>query len=177
MNYDELSSWCLQHREIPEDTNNPFICSYQINIDGDDPENFPEECSSINNPDKSFRLFITTRHLICLASEIKTIQADATYKLLWHNFPVLIIGFSDMDKVFHPLGLALCTTERGADFEFIFNSLQVGLYRCGHEKLKNISLVADAADSITNGFANVFFPENEKYKRGTFLLANTIKLY
>ena len=35
----------------------------------------------------------------------------------------------------------------------------------------------DAADSITNGFANVFFPENEKYKRGTFLLANTIKLY
>ena len=41
MNFDELSQWCNSNRNIPEDFNDPFVVSYQINIDGEDPEYFP----------------------------------------------------------------------------------------------------------------------------------------
>ena len=36
MNYDELSEWCIQNRDLPEDSNTSFVINYQINIDGDD---------------------------------------------------------------------------------------------------------------------------------------------
>ncbi len=41
MNFDELRQWCIERRNVPENLNEPFVVSYQINIDGDDAENFP----------------------------------------------------------------------------------------------------------------------------------------
>ena len=37
----------------------------------------------------------------------KVIQADATYKLNWPGFPVMVVGTSDMDRKFHPGGIAI----------------------------------------------------------------------
>ena len=104
-------------------------------------------------PVASMRVFISTRHLLSLASKyVRILQADATYKLLWLGFPVLIIGISDMNKIFHPIGIALCKDEKTADFAFIFNSLVIGINRCNLPELNHVDLLADAADSITNGF-------------------------
>jgi hypothetical protein len=167
MNFDNLSKWCKENYSVPEDLHTPFVVSYQINIDGDDPDNFPESVSNIENPVRSMRLFISTKHLLSLASEhTKTIQADATYKLVWLSFPVLIIGISDMDKVFHPLGIALCKDEKSKDFEFIFNGLKIGIDRCFFKPLQHVDLLADASDSITNGFKRVFVDQETEYKRG-----------
>ena len=87
MNYDELSEWCIQNRDLPDDSNTSFVVSYQINIDGDDAENFPDSVATVENPITSMRLFISTRHLISLASTYRqlasSLQADATYKLVW----------------------------------------------------------------------------------------------
>ena len=103
------------------------------------------------------RLFLTTKHLLRLACEhLEVLQADATYKLLWLNYPVLIIGMSDREKVFHPLGLALCKQETGNDFTFIFKSLLIGITRCGFQVPKKVHLLADGADAITNGFKEGF---------------------
>ncbi|CAF4641731.1 unnamed protein product [Rotaria sp. Silwood2] len=57
--------------------------------------------------------------------------SDATYKLVWQGFPVLIIGTTDLNKAFHPFGLAIYL-------------------------LKPTALICDAADSIKNGLKNVF---------------------
>ena len=45
--FDDLINWCKKCREIPEDPNEPFVVCYQINIDDDDPELFPEQIVSI----------------------------------------------------------------------------------------------------------------------------------
>ncbi len=149
MNFDELSQWCIERRTIPEDLNEPFVVSYQINIDGDDAENFPPTLD-IPNPECSMRLFISTKHLLLIASKYpKDIQADATYKLIWLGFPVLIIGISDMNKVFHPFELSLSRDEKTNNLAFIFSSLAIGIERSGWQILQVVNLLADAAHSIT----------------------------
>lgn len=41
--FDDLINWCKKNREIPDDPNQPFVISYQINIDNDDTEIYPEQ--------------------------------------------------------------------------------------------------------------------------------------
>ncbi|CAF4977631.1 unnamed protein product [Rotaria sp. Silwood1] len=73
-----------------------------------------------------------------------------------NGFPILVIGTTDLNKAFHPLGLAICSNEKAEDFEFIFNALQIGMEKIKKNLLKPKSLVCDAADSIKNGFRSVF---------------------
>ena len=102
------------------------------------------------------RLFISSKHLLSIASKhLKVLHADATYKLTLLGYPVLIIGTSDMDKVFHPLGISLCTDEKSEDFQFIFASLKIGIEKCGYQQLNNVDLMADSADAISNGFLSL----------------------
>ncbi|CAF3244419.1 unnamed protein product [Rotaria sp. Silwood2] len=42
------------------------------------------------------------------------------------------------------------------DFEFIFNWIAIGLQKIHKDLLKPTGLICDAADSILNGFKNVF---------------------
>lgn len=108
---------------------------------------------------------VSSLALMAAPSHIWKLQVDATYKLLWLGFPVLIIGISDEDRKFHPIGLELTRDEKAEDFEFVFKSLVVGLERCGLQQLQHVDLLADAADAITKGFSNAF--SNQKsFKRG-----------
>jgi len=66
-----------------------------------------------------------------------------------------------MNKAFHPFGLAVCTNEKTQDFEFIFQSLQIGLEKINKPRLVPIALVSDAAAAIKNAFKNTFANENE----------------
>ncbi|CAF4227099.1 unnamed protein product [Rotaria sordida] len=84
------------------------------------------------------------------------LHADATYKLIWQGFPVLIVGTTDFNKAFHPFGLAVCSNEKTKDFEFIFNSIQVGMEKINKDLLYPTALISDAADAIKNGFTNIF---------------------
>jgi hypothetical protein len=68
-----------------------------------------------------FRVFISSKRLLQMASKANVIQTDATYKLIWNGFPVIIIGTSDMNNVFHPFGIAICL--RLADFLNTANEL------------------------------------------------------
>lgn len=88
----------------------------------------------------------------CTVQHCSIVQADSTYKLVWLGFQVLIIGITDMDKVFHPLGLTLSLEEKAEDFEFIFKSLIIEIEICQYQQLGLVNLQADAADAITNGF-------------------------
>lgn len=151
------------------DENQAFVCGYQINIDDDDPENHPSQLETVFNPLKSARFFVTTPNLLRLAStHCALLQADATYKLTWLGFPVLIIGISDANNVFHPFGLALTREEKAEDFEFLFKSFQIGIESCGFPSLGHVDLLADAADAITNGFVNAF--SQDSFKRGNKLM-------
>jgi hypothetical protein len=79
------------------------------------------------------------------------VQSDATYKLNWNGFPVIIIGTSDSNHKFHPFAIAVCTREAAADFTFLFRAVHA--YNI---KWHPTIFLADASDAITAGFVEVF---------------------
>ncbi|CAF1167498.1 unnamed protein product [Adineta ricciae] len=155
----ELEEWCKMNLDVPVDENKSFVVSYQIIYEGEDNEGDDDDEDITEN---KFRIFISSLRLLTIASMSSHINADATYKLIWQGYPVLIIGTTDLNKVFHPFGLAICSNEKTKDFEFIFKSVQVGMQKMKKESLKPTALVADAADAIKNGFKNVF---NNEYNQ------------
>ncbi|CAF4253261.1 unnamed protein product [Rotaria magnacalcarata] len=122
LNY--IKNWCIEKSIVPNDPDECFVANYYIKDDDDDP---------------LFILFVTTRNLIKNCLNSNHICADATYKLIWQGYPVLIVGTTDKQCAFHPFGIALCINEKTSDFDYC-----------------PIILVADASGAITNGFINVF---------------------
>ena len=83
------------------------------------------------------------------------ICADATYKLIWQGYPVLIIGATDIGKKFHPFGLSISIKEEHTDFAFIF-SLKDAVKTLFDVDYQPTTLIADASAAITNGFVEAF---------------------
>jgi len=61
--------------------------------------------------------------LLRTMEKTEMIQIDATYKLNWQGYPVMVFGTSDCNQVFHLFGLAVCNGETAEDFRFIFESV------------------------------------------------------
>ena len=125
----ELEEWCVKNSVIPEDENTAFVSNYMVSDNEFDDD---EDVSS-----DFFGVFITTKRLLDIASRSKHIHADATYKLIWQGFPILIVGTTDYNKAFHHFGLAVCRTEDSTAFEFIFNSVKKGLFNLKKQQLEN----------------------------------------
>ncbi|CAF3879166.1 unnamed protein product [Rotaria sordida] len=149
----EFEQWCDDNVEVPIDENKAFVVSYKILYDNEEYED--DEDIEEDNENK-FRIFISSVRLLNIASISSHLHDDATYKLVWQGFPVLIVGTTDFNKAFHPFGLAVCSNEKSKDFEFIFNSIQVGMQKINKDLLKPTALISDAADAIKNGFTNIF---------------------
>ncbi|CAF1367392.1 unnamed protein product [Rotaria sordida] len=112
--------------------------------------------------ENKFRIFISSIRSLNVAFTSSHIHANVTYKLVWLGYPVLIVGTTDVNKSFHPFGLAICSNEKTEDFEFISNNIQNGMQVINKDLLKPTALISDAADAIKNGFRNVF--NNEYYQ-------------
>ncbi|CAF1223319.1 unnamed protein product [Rotaria sordida] len=146
-NLGELEQWCEGNVEVPIDENKAFVVAYKILYDNEE----YEDDEDIEEDGNKFRTFISSVRLLNIASMSSHLHADATYKLVWQGFPVLIVGTTDFNKAFHPFGLAVCSNEKTKDFEFIFNTIQVGMQKINKDLLKPTALISDAADAIKNG--------------------------
>ncbi|CAF1431807.1 unnamed protein product [Rotaria magnacalcarata] len=149
----ELEQWCKNNLNIPTDENEAFVVSYKILYDN---EEYEDDEDVEENDGNLFRIFISSIRLLNIISMSSHVCSDATYKLVWQGFPVLIVGTTDLNKAFHPFGLAICSNEKTKDFEFIFNCIQIGLKKINKDLLKPTALICDAADAIKNVFKNVF---------------------
>lgn len=149
----ELEQWCLEscQNKLNLDMDAPFVVSYEVDYN----EDLDDE-KDINDNGTKFRFFISTRRLLNIASHARNIHADATYKLVWQGFPILIIGTTDLDRHFHPFGLAVCTNEEKQDFKFVFQTLINGLEMINKETTKIEVLIADSANAIRNAFQEIF---------------------
>lgn len=45
---------------------------------------------------------------------------DATYKLNWQGYSVMLLAANDADRIFHSFVVAVYSTEAANDFQFIF---------------------------------------------------------
>lgn len=144
LNFGTLQKWLIESSNVPDDECEPFIVNYDVHIDeADDSKN-------------EFRFFISSKLLLQNGIRSNNTHSDATYKLMWQGFPVLIIGFSDRNRKFHPTGISVSTNERTADFKFLFSTIKNAIAEIFGEQFKPNILICDAADSIKNGFKQVF---------------------
>lgn len=60
-------------------------------------------------------------------STVDTLAIDATYKLNWHGFPLIVLGTVDRQNRFHPLIYACTTNETCDDYVFVFRSTKDGV--------------------------------------------------
>ena len=100
--------------------------------------------------------------MLDIASISSSINADTAYKLIRQGCSVLTVGATDLNKVFHPFGVAICLNEKTKAFEFSFNSTQMGMEKLNKDLLKPTALIFDDANSIKTGFRNVF---NNEYNQ------------
>src|SRR5690625_3229468 len=49
----------------------------------------------------TFGIFFRTKRLLKLMHQSEIVHTDATYKLVWNGFPVLIVGTADRNRHFH----------------------------------------------------------------------------
>lgn len=69
---------------------------------------------------------------------------DSTHKITYSNYPVMVYGFSDIGKRFHPSGLAIGSHDDTYCFEGLLNII--------NEKDDTLEMVlADGAGAITAG--------------------------
>lgn len=141
INVGDLMQWCDENSEFPTDPNKAFVLSH-------------ESCAIQET--MSFRFTMTTPFLLAKLATRETICIDATYKLNWMGFPLIIMGTVDRAKKFHPMIYACSSHERTEDYAFVFRSVKDGI-RLHFEKIFNpTTLISDGADAIRSGFYAVF---------------------
>lgn len=134
----ELRELLNQYTDIPDADEKPYVL-HDINADAE-----------------HFRFFMTTKSLISNAAQAVSINADATYKLMWQGFPCLIVGTTDASKKFHIIGVSVCTSETEADFVFLFRAMQQCAADLLNIEISPAVIVCDAAHAISNAFKSVF---------------------
>lgn len=142
MSFGTLEKWCEENSSMPDDETPPFVLSYEIDSSDED---------SVR-----FRFLVTSKLLLRSAIGAEKIHSDATYKLNWYGFPVLLVGTTDLYRKFHVFGVAVCTHETETDFRFVFGALKNGLIEKFNVVLTPKYLISDAAKSIQNAFKGVF---------------------
>lgn len=133
----EVESWCSANKDIPNDLDKPFVAGFEI----------VEEDGSIGN---LFRYFVTTKRLLETATMSDKLHADATYKLIWQGFPVIVCGTTDLGRHFHHFGVSVCVNERQEDFAFVFKTLKTAVNSIYNFTLDFEVLISDAAGKNTS---------------------------
>lgn len=90
LHYGSLEKWLKESSDFPLSDEQPFVISYVVNVN----DNSPEE--------SKIRFVVSTKRLLRNAIGCHHVHADATYKLVWQGFPVLVLGTTDNDRKFHP---------------------------------------------------------------------------
>lgn len=99
---------------------------------------------------------VSTTILLRNAIGSSKLHADSTFKLVWQNYPIIVVGTTDRHKKFHPFGIAVSTNETAEDYQFIYHALKSALFNRFTVEFKPQYLIADAAWAIRNAFMNEF---------------------
>lgn len=105
----DLNKWCNDNAIFPANKDTAFVLSNESTAVGDD---------------MRFRFSLSTPALLEKCIGLKTICIDATYKLNWNGFPLIVLGTVDRQKRFHPLLYACASHETTEDYSFVFESLK-----------------------------------------------------
>ena len=101
-----LKEFCEKRSQWPEDRSAPFVSKHTIERNGLIP---------------TVGFCMTTRNLLRAALQRgDLLHADATYKVMWHEWPVCIPSITNHDGPIHPLGIAVLSGEDTSGFNQIY---------------------------------------------------------
>lgn len=141
INLGDMIEWLQKHQDFPKDVNEAFVVDSETSLFGEQLE---------------FRFVFSTSSLLQKLMFCETICIDATYKLNWLGFPLMVLGTVDRAKKFHPFAYACCSHERTLDYEFIFKCVKNAIKKHFDQDFAPKKLIADAADPIRNAFYGSF---------------------
>lgn len=141
----ELDQWCSFHSKVPEDEDEGYVVAYRIHgqVDSEDSDDSDDGLFEDPSTKLSFNVIISTKRLIQQSSQVHVVHTDATYKLNWEGYPVIVVGTSDSNKKFHPICLSVSSDETKLSFQYVFQTLLQEA-----PTLKPTNLVADASVAI-----------------------------
>lgn len=137
----DMIKWCNEHNQFPSDVDEAFVIGSEFST-------FDENLS--------FGFAFSTPLLLDMLSNCKTVCIDATYKLNWLGFPLMVLGTVDRAKHFHPFVYACCSHERTTDYEFVFDCVKKAIKSHFQKEFEPETLIADGADPIRNAWYLVY---------------------
>ena len=108
-----------------------------------------------------FGVVLTTPRLVALLGDDmimkdNSLHIDATYKLNWQGYPILITAISDADHRTQGVALALLSHKDIGAFEFLLGTFQQAPQRFGGPNYQSNSIMADGAGAISSAVHNIF---------------------
>lgn len=90
----KLTEIVNKYTNIPNDQDEAYIVGF-------------DRSPRTQQDEKYFRIFISTRRLLQNTANANTAHSDATHKVTAEKTPLIIVGSSDLDGNFHPIGLMI----------------------------------------------------------------------
>jgi SWIM zinc finger len=136
----DLITLCSKYTSVPLNEDETFILDFSYNL----------EMGLVNG----FQIIFSTKRLLRLAQHARNVHVDGTYKLVYQGYPVLIIGFSDASRSFHPIALSLSMKERLCDYHHLFTVISASIHELFGDVFSyrpNV-LISDASAAIKGAF-------------------------
>ena len=112
------------------------------------------ECDEEN----SFYLGFTSLALLRRAENFKnigTFHIDCTYKIVKYCYPLIIFGFTDIQRKFFPIAYMFTSRERELDFNHFFSSL-LSVFNMFSINIQPTYIVIDASYALANSIKTMF---------------------
>lgn len=140
----DLKQFCLEHCSMPGDLDKAYVFSFDLADE--------ELCKDL----PVFRVLFSTRRLLQTGLQGRYWHVDATYKIVWQGYPVLVLGTCDQAKQFHPITFMLAQGETEEDYTYLLRKTRFVLQNISDCSVQPDAVIADGAAVITNAVTNVF---------------------
>lgn len=139
VSYGQLIEWCIALAKTPISIDESFVLDHFH-----------------DGVDNSFGFVLSTKRLLQNAVNQINVCADGTYKIVWQNFPMIIVGFVDRQNHFHVIAVCLVSNERTSEYRFVFTTIKKAIEKHTNTVFEPDVLISDAAPAIRNGFYETF---------------------
>ena len=138
ISYSELREWCENHAAIPEEDDDVYVLHHEV------------------AETRGVRVIMSTRRLLVNGSKSEVVHVDATYKLTWNGFPVLISGVTDGGRQFFPTVFAVMQGETTEDYTVLLQTMKDAVEEASGLAFRLRTVMGDCADSISAAASQVF---------------------
>ena len=132
---DAFEKFAEEKKDEPANSDDYYVCGFELDRSKEVAE---------------FRMCFSTPRLLGFCPNGKgtsdMVHGDDTANVCWNGFPVLLMGFTDKGRVFHPIILAVCSSKTATDYTFMYGTYKS--FRPDH--IIRYSMT-DGASAIYNG--------------------------